>query len=245
MYKIAAAVTLLVFSFAATADEFFAVIKKVDGSKVSLTKFEKGKKGKGGGPVGDETTLTATSDVKVAKGKFSFENKKFSIEEGDAIEGGLKGDTFKKGNTVMAKVVTNDDGKITSILVTNVQAANEINARIKKVDGDKITYVKTQGGFGFGFGGGGFKKKDGDDTKKEEELTITAASNCKVTKTTFNSETKKRDTVAVDGGLKSDIFKEPVRAVIIVDEDNKAKEIRVNTGGGFNFKKKKSDVGAN
>ena len=48
MYKIVAAVALLVFSVGSTAEEFFAVITKVDGNKITLTKYEKGEKGKGG-----------------------------------------------------------------------------------------------------------------------------------------------------------------------------------------------------
>src|SRR5262249_30916627 len=78
MKKFFAAATVLVISFSvAMAEEFTASISKVDGSKVTLTKRKKGEKG-------EETTLTATDDVKVVKAKFNKETKK--LEAGDAIE---------------------------------------------------------------------------------------------------------------------------------------------------------------
>ena len=97
--------------------------------------------------------------------------------------------------------------------VSDVLKANEINARITKVDGNTITYVKVPFGFGGGFG----KKKD--DDKKPEELTVKATSKCKVTKGKFDTDTKKFEYVDVEDGLKSDLFKEPVRARITVNDD--------------------------
>ncbi len=88
------------------SDEFSASITKVDGNKITLTKLKKGEKG-------EETTLTAADGVKVLKGKFNPETKKF--EAGDAIENGLKNEIFSK--EVRGRVITNDEGKITEIRV--------------------------------------------------------------------------------------------------------------------------------
>jgi len=104
---VAAAIVLCVGVSVAMAEEFRATISKVDGSKVTLTKRVKR------GDKGEEVTLTAVDDVKVVKGKFDKETKK--VEAGDPIEGGLKADIFSK--TVNARVITNDDGKITEIRV--------------------------------------------------------------------------------------------------------------------------------
>jgi hypothetical protein len=95
----------------AVAEEFSANISKVDGNKVTFTKTEKGKK------VGEEMTLPVADSVKINKGKFNKEDKKYEI--GDAIEGGLKAKMFaditEKG--VNARITT-DDGKITQIVIT-------------------------------------------------------------------------------------------------------------------------------
>jgi len=232
MYKIAAGVTMLVCSLGlATAEEFTAVITKVDGGKVTLTKYEKGQKG-------DDATLTAASEVKVTKSK-GFGKKKGG--EGDPIEGGLKSDTFAKGNKVTARVTTNDDGKITAIAVRDVLKANELNAIIKKVDGSTITYVTTMGfGGGFNFKKKGDAEKKDDEKKKEEILTMKATSSCKVLKGKFDIEAMKLDYTTVEDGLKSDVFKEEVRARITVNDDKQATEIKIAPafGGGKKGKKK-------
>lgn len=92
------------------ADEFGAVVKKVDGDKVTFYKVKKGEKG-------EDTTLPAAKDVKVAKGKANKDTKKY--EAGDAIEGGLKNDLFKSEKGVTVRITTDADNKnITQILVT-------------------------------------------------------------------------------------------------------------------------------
>jgi hypothetical protein len=53
-------------------------------------------------------------NVKVSKGKFNKETKK--LEAGDAIENGLKNELFSSGKT-RATFTTNDDGKVTEIVV--------------------------------------------------------------------------------------------------------------------------------
>lgn len=104
------------------ADEFQATITKVDGNKVTFQKFKKGEKGKKGEKDGDPVTLEVAKDAKIAKAKFSFdkEAKKAKFEVGDAIEGGLKNETFTKIDAekgVGVRITTSDDNKsITQIL---------------------------------------------------------------------------------------------------------------------------------
>jgi len=101
------------------ADEFQAGITKIDGDKVTYQKYKKGAKGKKGDPDGDPVTLSTTKDAKVVKGMFDKDAKK--VVAGDAIEGGLKSDTFSKASTdapVMATITTDADNKhITQIMV--------------------------------------------------------------------------------------------------------------------------------
>jgi hypothetical protein len=101
------------------ADEFQAGITKVDGNKITYQKFKKGKKGAKGEADGDPVTITVTTDAKVVKGNFNKDTKK--VEAGDAIEGGLKADTFSKVSTdapVMATITTDADNKnVTQIIV--------------------------------------------------------------------------------------------------------------------------------
>jgi hypothetical protein len=109
MQKIfAAAVILLVGVAVLAADEFGGIITKVEGNKLSVTKFKKGEKG------GEEVTLTVSDSVKVVKGKFNQETKKF--EAGEALEGGLKNERFTKGK-VFGFIVTNADNVVTEIRV--------------------------------------------------------------------------------------------------------------------------------
>jgi hypothetical protein len=108
MRKFAAVAAVLLFSFSiAVADEFIAVVKKVDGNKVTILKGKKDD--------AKEVTLTAADNVKVLKGKFNKEDKK--IEAGDPIEEGLKNKMFASEKGVFARITTSDDGKITQILV--------------------------------------------------------------------------------------------------------------------------------
>lgn len=84
--------------------EFRAVIKKVDGQKVTLMKVGIGI------PVtkGEETTLTARDDVKVLETK--------RAKEPTPVAGGLKSELFNKN--VSAVVIVDDDNKIAEIRVT-------------------------------------------------------------------------------------------------------------------------------
>ena len=111
------------------ADEFTAVITKVDGKNISYFKTEAGKGGKGGGgkkgggakKVGDEQKAVAADSIKVSKGMFDADTK--TTKAGDALEGGLKNDMFKtiddqKGVAVTLTIADSgaDKGKITSIV---------------------------------------------------------------------------------------------------------------------------------
>jgi hypothetical protein len=151
MGKILAGVGLLVLSFGiATAEEWTALISKVDGKKVTakVVKFDKdavkGKGGFGGGKGGfgggkdmfkdaESKTFTVTADVKIVKGKFDKDTKKV---ETTAVEDGLKNKLFVDATEEMpvrGRITTNDKGEITEINLT--------------------------GGFGGGKGGFGDKKK--------------------------------------------------------------------------------------
>jgi hypothetical protein len=103
------------------ADEFVAVIVKVDGNKVTYQKFKKGDKGKKGEKDGDAVTLPVAKDAKITKGMFSFKDKKFSVEPGDPIEGGLKADIFKNATEekgVFAGITRSEDKKTITAIAT-------------------------------------------------------------------------------------------------------------------------------
>src|SRR5262245_10673057 len=92
------------------ADEFRAIITKVDGDKVTFTEF-KGKE------KGDEKTLPATG-AKVVQGKFNPDTKK--LEAGDPLMQGLKNAMFTKigEKGLFSTIITDaDNKKITEIQV--------------------------------------------------------------------------------------------------------------------------------
>lgn len=114
MRKIVVASTILLVSFGvAMADEFNAVIRKVEGNKVTFAKVVKKK-------TGDDMTLPTAEKLSVVKGgKFNQETKKF--EGGEAIEGGLKAEPFTKigEKGLSARITTDEDNKnITAIRLT-------------------------------------------------------------------------------------------------------------------------------
>jgi hypothetical protein len=102
-------VVLALSAGVAFADSFMALITKVEGNKVTFYPFEgKGKDAK----KGDEKVMKAAKDVKVNKGKFNQEAKKF--ESGDEIEGGLKHKMFTTNfpdKGIFARITTDDDNK--------------------------------------------------------------------------------------------------------------------------------------
>jgi len=89
------------------ADEFGAIITKVEDNKVTFHPFEFKK----GAKKGDEKTMKVAKDAKIVMGKFNKETK--MIEAGDEIEGGLKHKMFseipEKG--YFAHISTDDDNK--------------------------------------------------------------------------------------------------------------------------------------
>jgi hypothetical protein len=103
----------------ALADEFTAVITKVEGNKVTFakTKFDKETKKL---EKGSEETLPVSDKVKVVKGKRNKETKK--VEAGDEIEGGLKNEKLTKAISdkgLNAVIITDNDNKqVTEIRVT-------------------------------------------------------------------------------------------------------------------------------
>jgi len=121
-------IALIVCIGLVTAEDFTAVIKKVEGKNVTFAKFNFKDKDKDKKP--EEMTLPVAKDAKIVKGSFNFKEKK--VETGDAIEGGLKSDTFAKigEKGVFARITTSEDGKtITQIVVTQFGK--------KKKDSDK------------------------------------------------------------------------------------------------------------
>jgi len=116
--KLACAAVVLTFSVGLIlAEDFNVNIKKVDGDKITAIKGGKFNKDTKKLEGGDEITLTVTSAVKVVSGKKNKDTKK--IETGDAIEGGLKNKMFTDigENGLNSRVTTNDDGKVTEIIV--------------------------------------------------------------------------------------------------------------------------------
>ena len=207
MRKIAAGVFMMLAGIGvARAEDFFGSITKVDGNKITVMKFGEFKKGEA--PKPEEVTLTADDACKVIQGgKFNRETKK--VEGGNAVEGGIKNKLFKK-STVMANITTDGD-KVTQVSIYNVMPNNEFMARITKVDGKKVTFIK------FAFG------------KKNDETTLTVTDGLKVTEGKFNPEAKKMEYTPLEGGLKNAAFsKDNLSARIVVDDDNNITEIRLN-----------------
>jgi hypothetical protein len=118
---VCAAVIVVIGLGVAVADEFQAMITKVDGNKITYKKVLK--KGAKGQPAeyDDAKTLPAATNVKVSKGNYNKDTKK--VEVSDAIENGLKNEMFSKtkleDNGVNAMITTDADNKnITEITIT-------------------------------------------------------------------------------------------------------------------------------
>lgn len=90
----------------AAADEFGAVITKVEDGKITFqkTKFNKDTKKL---EKSDAESLPVSADVKVNTGKFNKDTKK--LEAGDPVPNGLKNEMFSKD--VNATIVTDADNK--------------------------------------------------------------------------------------------------------------------------------------
>ncbi len=114
--KVVSAAVVMVLCVGFTlADEITGLITKVADNKVTFTEMKGfGKQAE----KGETKTLPVAKDVKVVKGKFDKETKKF--EPGDPIEGGLKNKMFteisEKG--VFAKIITSKDNKEITEIIT-------------------------------------------------------------------------------------------------------------------------------
>ena len=103
-----------------------------------------------------------------------------------------------------------------------VALADEFQANISKVDGNKVTFTK--------------KGKKGDPAS--DPMTLPVAKDAKITKGKFNMDTKKLEAGdAIPDGLKADVFTsvgdKGVNATIVTDDGNKnITEIRVGGGKG-------------
>src|SRR5262245_29910974 len=145
----AGVVVLVAFAFAA-AEEFNAVVTKIDGDKVTFKKFEFKKKGDGGGKA-EEKTLPLAANAKFNKAKFSKDDMKF-VADGE-FEGGREAFEKRVKDAVAAAAKKPDE---------------------KKDDEQK----KKKGKFGGGFGGGGvfsqiITEGEGDSAKITEIRVIT------------------------------------------------------------------------
>jgi hypothetical protein len=109
--KLACAATVLACCVGvAMAEEIFGGITKVEEGKITVNKFKKGEKP-------EKVTLDLADKVKVVNAKFNKEEMK--VETGEELKDGLKNDRFKNIGKfgVFARIITNDDGKVTEIQV--------------------------------------------------------------------------------------------------------------------------------
>jgi len=109
----AAIVTVFAVSFA-LAEDFNALVTKIDGGKVTFKKFPTEK----GGKFGDETTLPMTKAAKISKGKANFnkEEKKLTVDAGDpldkdAVKALMEKAADSKAKGAFAQISTDADGK--------------------------------------------------------------------------------------------------------------------------------------
>jgi hypothetical protein len=125
-----------------TADEFGALITKIDGTTVTYykTKVPEGAKFGKGEKDGPVQTATVTSKAKIVKAKFDKDAGK--LVAGDDWENGLKNDTFAKIDPEAGLNVT-------------------LTIEDKGADKGKISQIMAFGAFGKGKGGKG-KGKGGN-----------------------------------------------------------------------------------
>jgi hypothetical protein len=109
------------------------------------------------------------------------------------------------------------------VLGAGVAFAEDIRAVITKVEGDKVTFAPIEG--------------KGKNITKGEEKTLPVAKDVKVVAPKFNKETKKREWVDLENGLKNEVFskigEKGIRTTIVTDSDNK-KIMEIRLGGPRN-----------
>ena len=116
--KLVCAAVIVVIGFGvAMADEFTAIISKVDGNKVTFTKAKFNPETKKL-EKSDEMTLPVKANAKISKGKFNTETKK--LEAVEPIENGLKNDIFTKiaEKGQFASITTDADNKNITAITT-------------------------------------------------------------------------------------------------------------------------------
>jgi hypothetical protein len=114
---IGVAIVFALFVGVALADEIRVVITKVDADTGKVSYKEIKDKGKNAKPSEEVTTVSAAKDLKVNKGKFNKDTKKF--EAGDAIENGLKNEMFGKiGDKGIPAMIDSDGKEVKAITVT-------------------------------------------------------------------------------------------------------------------------------
>ena len=196
----------------AAADEFSAVINKVDGTSINLNKYSRGEKG-------DELTLTAIDDCNVLHGKYDNQAKDTKYTP---VGDGLKSDHFR--DKVRARIITNSDNKVTEIRIPESIRDDGILGVINKVDGDTLTVfkidrirtIKTSNG------------RTLTETKGRE-MTYTLLPYVMVVKVNIDKDTRDIKIKSVDKGLRDPIFEGKVTCRLILDGEGKVYEIRINT----------------
>ena len=120
MRTIIASCVLVVFSLGVVvADDIFFTASKIEkkGDSYAVTGKKKAKKGE----EAKEMTFTIDAKVKVSKGKgmFDKDTKKFTVEVGDEITGGLGNEMFKDVSTdkTVGLYLTTDGDKVSRVLV--------------------------------------------------------------------------------------------------------------------------------
>jgi hypothetical protein len=187
-----------------------ATILKVKGNQITLRKLEKTENGM---EIGEPETLTAGDDVKVFKGVFKKELKKFVADE--PIEDALK--RFDKLRAQKVVFITVEDKKIVEILLPDFSTVNPprpFPAVITKVEGNKVTLFRI--------------KKGEKGPEKGDMETMIAADNVKVVKGVFNKEEKKfEEGEPLESGLKNEIFNTSKRLCHILVQKGYIVEIKV------------------
>lgn len=168
-----------------SAREFLAVIKKVEGNKIIVTRRQKEEKAA-------DVTLTVADNVKVLQA-IKILTK---VEVGGPIKNGLKNALFASGTT-RARISTDDKGVVAQLLVFDpgdepagdtIPVAMEFLAVIKKVEANQVTVIrsmakmkneekankeaksKKKAG----------TKKDGKEEETRKEMTLSVADDVKV-----------------------------------------------------------------
>jgi hypothetical protein len=118
----------------AAADEFQAIITKVQDGRVTFNRV-KGRDEEGKTQYDAAKTLPTTKDVKVVKARYDTEARK--MVNGDPLAGGLKHDAFKDLGT--------DKKKGVGVLATLFTDANNKNITLIRVLSLKIKFKDKEG----------------------------------------------------------------------------------------------------